>query len=143
MSNWWLRWLSVYLLCGGPGFDPWVGKIPWRRKWQSIPVFLPAKSHGQRSLAGHKKLDTTERLGCTCATVCSHVCTYTHIHTCTHTYICIYKHIHVHTDRRVRVCIYIYTCMHIHMRAHTLSSGQSSQEAFSSRLPRALSQHVR
>ena len=49
------------------GFDPWVGKIPWRRKWQSTPVLLPGKSHGQRSLVGyspwgHKKLDTTERL---------------------------------------------------------------------------------
>ena len=32
--------------------DPWVGKIPWRRKWQPTPVFLPAESHGQRSLAG-------------------------------------------------------------------------------------------
>ena len=35
------------------GFDPWVGKIPWRRKWQPIPVFLPGKSHEQRSLAGY------------------------------------------------------------------------------------------
>ena len=35
------------------GFDPWVGKIPWRRVWQPPPVFLPGKSHGQRSLAGH------------------------------------------------------------------------------------------
>ena len=26
--------------------DPWVGKIPWRRKWQLTPVFLPGKSHG-------------------------------------------------------------------------------------------------
>ena len=33
-------------------FDPWDGKIPWRRKWQPSPVFLPRKSHGQRSLAG-------------------------------------------------------------------------------------------
>ena len=33
-------------------FDPWVGKIPWRKKWQPIPVFLPEKFHGQRSLAG-------------------------------------------------------------------------------------------
>ena len=32
---------------------PWVGKIPWRRKWQPTPVFLPGKSHGQRSLAGY------------------------------------------------------------------------------------------
>ena len=34
------------------GFDPWVGKIPWRKKWQPTPIFLPGKSHGQRSLAG-------------------------------------------------------------------------------------------
>ena len=35
------------------GFDPWVGKIPWRRALQPTPVFLPGESHGQRSLAGH------------------------------------------------------------------------------------------
>ena len=34
------------------GFDLWVGKIPWRRKWQPTPVFLPGKFHGQRSLEG-------------------------------------------------------------------------------------------
>ena len=47
------------------GFDPWVGKIPWRRKRQPTPVFLPGESHGQRSLAGYspwgcKESDTTE-----------------------------------------------------------------------------------
>ena len=46
-------------------FDPWVRKIPWRRKWQLTPVFLPGESHGQGSLAGntpwsHKKSDITE-----------------------------------------------------------------------------------
>ena len=35
------------------GFDPWVGKIPWRRTWQPTPVFLPGKSHGQSSLVGY------------------------------------------------------------------------------------------
>ena len=40
-------------------FNLWVGEIPWRRAWQPTPVFLPRKSHGQRSLAvyslwGHK-----------------------------------------------------------------------------------------
>ena len=50
-----------------PGFDPWVGKIPWRSKWQPTPVFLPGESHGRRSLVGysprgHKELDMTERL---------------------------------------------------------------------------------
>ena len=38
---------------GDPGFDPWIGKIPWRRKWQPTPVFLPGKAHGQRSLVGY------------------------------------------------------------------------------------------
>ena len=45
----------------------WVGKITWRRKWQSTPVLLPGKSHGQRSLVGYspwgrKESDMTERL---------------------------------------------------------------------------------
>ena len=39
--------------CKRQEFDPWVRKIPWRRKWQPTPVFLPGKSHGQRSLAGY------------------------------------------------------------------------------------------
>ena len=38
--------------CRRPGFDPWVGKILWSRKWQPTPVFLPGKFHGQRSLVG-------------------------------------------------------------------------------------------
>ena len=37
---WWLRQERVCLQCGWPGFDPWVGKISWRRKWQPTPVFL-------------------------------------------------------------------------------------------------------
>ena len=39
--------------CKRLGFDFWVGKIPWRRKWQPSPIFLPGKSHGQRSLVGY------------------------------------------------------------------------------------------
>ena len=35
------------------GFDPWVGKILWRKKWQSTPVFLPGESNGQRSLSAY------------------------------------------------------------------------------------------
>ena len=38
---------------GDAGFNPWVRKLPWRRKWQHTPVFLPGESHGQRSLAGY------------------------------------------------------------------------------------------
>ena len=45
---------------------PWFKKIPWRRKWQPTPVFLPGESHGQRSLAGYspkgrKKLPKLEK----------------------------------------------------------------------------------
>ena len=61
-------WLNNVPLIGLPGnsvvkqstcqcrrcrFNPWIGKIPQRRKWQPTPVFLPGKSHGQRSLAGY------------------------------------------------------------------------------------------
>ena len=49
------------------GFHPWVGKIPWRKKWQPTPVLLPGKSHGWRSLVGYspwgrKESDKTEWL---------------------------------------------------------------------------------
>ena len=45
------------------GFNPWVGKIPWSRKWLHTPVVLPGNSHGQRNLEGcspwgHKESDT-------------------------------------------------------------------------------------
>ena len=66
---WWPRWgkKKIHLQCRRPGFDPWVGKIPWRRKWHPTSIFLPGEFHGQRSLAGyspwgHKELDTTELL---------------------------------------------------------------------------------
>ena len=42
-------------------FDPWVGKIPWRRAWQPTPVFLPGKSPGQRSLASCSSWGRTVR----------------------------------------------------------------------------------
>ena len=55
---------SVCLQCGRPGFDSWVRKFPWRRKWQPTPVFLPGESQGRRSLVGYssrgrKESDTT------------------------------------------------------------------------------------
>ena len=64
---WWLRQERICLQCGRPGFDPWVGKIPWRRKWLPTPIFLLLEFHGQRclvghSLWGHQELDTIERL---------------------------------------------------------------------------------
>ena len=42
------------------GFDPWAGKIPWRRRWQSTSVFLPGESQGQRSLVGYSPWDGKE-----------------------------------------------------------------------------------
>ena len=36
-----------------PRINPWVGKIPWRRKWLPTPVFLPGESHGQRGLVDY------------------------------------------------------------------------------------------
>ena len=68
--------------------DSWVRKILWRRKWQPTPLFLPEKSHGQRSLLrynpkGHKELDTNEWL---------------RIHTHTHT------HTHTQVRKLVKLC---------------------------------------
>ena len=62
---WWLRWWRICLQCRTPKFDPWVGKIPWRREWLPTLVFLPGESHGERSLAGYslwvcKESDMTE-----------------------------------------------------------------------------------
>ena len=70
--------------------EPWVRKIPWRREWQSTPVFLPGEFHGQRSLVGYspwgpKESDMTEL---------------TH----THTYMCVCVYIHTY----LYVCVYIY-----------------------------------
>ena len=53
--------------CRRHEFDPWVEKIPWRRKWQPTPVYLPGKFHGLRRLVGYsswgcKESDTTELL---------------------------------------------------------------------------------
>ena len=51
--------------CKKHGFNPWVGKIPWRRAWQPTPVFLPGNFHGKRSLEGYnpwccKELETDD-----------------------------------------------------------------------------------
>ena len=62
-----VQWQRIHQSSRRCGFDPWVWKIPWRRKRLLTPEFLPGKSHGQRSLAdyslwGRKELDTTEQL---------------------------------------------------------------------------------
>ena len=65
---------------GVAGFDPWVGKIPWSRKWQLTPVFLPGKFHGQRNLVGYstwarKESDMTEHTHSHKISVLLFVCT--------------------------------------------------------------------
>ena len=53
-------WIFAFWLLGRPGFDPWVGKIPWRRERLPTPVFWPGEFHGLCSPWGHKESDTTE-----------------------------------------------------------------------------------
>ena len=51
----------LHLQCRRPGFNPWVGKTPWRRERLPTPVFWPGEFHGLCSLWGRKGSDTTER----------------------------------------------------------------------------------
>jgi len=50
----------AFLMSRRCGFNPWVGKIPWRRKWQPTPVFLPGKFLGQKSLVGYNPWNLKE-----------------------------------------------------------------------------------
>jgi len=54
--------VKICLQCRRYGFDPWVGKIPWRRKRLPTPVFWPREFHGLYSPWGHKESDMTEQL---------------------------------------------------------------------------------
>ena len=54
---WWLSGEESVCECRRHRFDPWVRKIPQRRKWQLTPVFLPGKCHGQRSWVGYSPWD--------------------------------------------------------------------------------------
>ena len=54
--------VKIHLQCRRPGFDPWVGKIPWRRQQLPTPVFWPEEFHGLYNPWGHKESDTTECL---------------------------------------------------------------------------------
>ena len=63
------------------GFDLLVGKIPWRRAWQSTPVFLPGEFHGQGSLAGYSQGDRITKGRTQLKRLCIHTHTHTHTHT--------------------------------------------------------------
>ena len=58
LSPWWLSWYRIHLQCRRPGFDPWVGKMSWRREWLPTPVFWPEEF----SPWGRKELDMPEGL---------------------------------------------------------------------------------
>ena len=60
-----LSWWRICLQCRRPRFDPWVGKIPWRRERLPTSVFWPGEFHGVCSPWGHKESDTTEQLSVT------------------------------------------------------------------------------
>ena len=81
--HWWFSGKESTCQCRRCRFDPWVEKIPWRRKCQPTPVFLPGKSHGQRSLLGyspwgHKRIrhDLTkqQQISIYMLSVCIHIC---------------------------------------------------------------------
>ena len=77
---------TVLWFCGKSSllFCRCILKSTWRRKCQLTPVFLPGKSHGQRSLAGYSPCDCKESDMTECACTCA--CMHTHTHTHTHTH---------------------------------------------------------
>ena len=69
--------MIIYFQCVRLGFDPWVGKIPWRRSWQPTPVFLPGESLWTELPGGLQSMGS-QKVGHNWATKCAHVCTHTH-----------------------------------------------------------------
>ena len=56
----WLSWQRIRLQCSRCGFNPWIGKIPWRKGRLPTPVFWPREFYGLYSPCGCKESDTTE-----------------------------------------------------------------------------------
>ena len=82
---WWLSSKEYICQHRRLKFDPWIGKIPQRRKWQPTPVFLPGKSHGKKSLVDYT-VHGVPRVRHNLVTeplphkhICMCVCVYTHI----------------------------------------------------------------
>ena len=72
----WLNWYKICLQCRRPGFDPWVGKTPWRRERLPSPVFWPGEFHGLYSPWGRKESDTAGRLSLALVVVSVLVCSW-------------------------------------------------------------------
>ena len=101
------------------GFNAWIRKIPWRRAWQPIPVFLPGKLHGQRSLAGYSVWGCTELDSIEQHTHTTHIYTHTthiphHTHTTPHTY----HTTHTHTLTLFRKPLHTHTPHHTYTTPH-------------------------
>ena len=98
-------WLS--LNCRRPCFDPWLRKVPWRRKWQPIWYSclenLMDRAAWMAVVHGVTELNATVWL----------------IHTHTHTHIHKYTHIHIHINTHTYTYIHTYTYTHIHIYTHT------------------------
>ena len=127
---WWVRQSRICLQCGRPRFSPWVGKVPWRRKWQPTPVFLPGESRGQRNLVGYslwscKALDTSEQLTLFTSLFFIHVSHNHRLQNITHTHTRTHTHLHSHLLPPSCVCAFklLYrTCAqmsHTHTPPHT------------------------
>ena len=95
--------------CKRHKFSPWVGKIPWRRKWQPTLVFLPGKFHGQRrlvsySLWGRKESDINEDM-----CVHTHMCSTKHLCVCVcvckicKPYALLNRYFHIHLTNQMRL----------------------------------------
>ena len=72
--------VRIHLQCGRPGFDPQVGKIPWRRAWQPTPVFLPGEAPW-REEPGRLQSMGLQRVGHDGATRYTHECAYSPVST--------------------------------------------------------------
>ena len=71
----WLSWQRIHLQSGRSGFDPWIGKIPWKRERLPTPALWPGEFHGLYSPCSHRELDTTEQpLTFTVSTVSPSIC---------------------------------------------------------------------
>ena len=81
--------------CRRPGFDPWVGKILWRKIFQPSLVFLPGELHGQRRLLGYSPWDYKE----------SDMNEYTHTHTHTHTHFQLFSFNRIISFTFQRICL--------------------------------------
>ena len=80
----WLTGKESSCQCRRCRLDPWVGKIPWKRKWQSTPVFLLGKFHAERSLSGYSPWDCKE------SDAIEHTNIHGNLYISTHIYTCIY-----------------------------------------------------